>query len=80
MRHRRTCETLLFLQYFLRFMTKWPTEVIEIASKASPHLVVVRVCISQLDCVLMSPMCRGWSGGAMVLGKLPVPWRPTTFE
>ena len=21
--------------------------------------------------------CRGWSGGAMVLGKLPVPGRPT---
>ena len=24
-----------------------------------------------------SPGCRGWSGGAMVLGKLPVPGRPT---
>ena len=23
------------------------------------------------------PFCRGWSGGAMVLGKLPVPGRPT---
>ena len=22
------------------------------------------------------PLRRGWSGGAMVLGKLPVPWRP----
>ena len=22
----------------------------------------------------------GWSGGAMVLGKLPVPWRPTSFD
>ena len=22
-------------------------------------------------------VCRGWSGGAMVLGKLPVPGRPT---
>ena len=22
-------------------------------------------------------ICRGWSGGAMVLGKLPVPERPT---
>ena len=21
--------------------------------------------------------CKGWSGGAMVLGKLPVPGRPT---
>ena len=24
------------------------------------------------------PTCMGWSGGAMVLGKLPVPGRPTT--
>ena len=23
---------------------------------------------------------RGWSGGAMVLGKLPVPGHPTTLE
>ena len=23
---------------------------------------------------------RGWSGGAMVLGKLPVPGRPTSLE
>ena len=23
--------------------------------------------------------CRGWSGGAMVLGKLPVPGRPTLW-
>ena len=25
----------------------------------------------------LSPSLRGWSGGAMVLGKLPVPGRPT---
>ena len=24
--------------------------------------------------------CRGWSGGAMVLGKLPVPGRPTNLD
>ena len=24
-------------------------------------------------------MCRGWSGGANVLGKLPVPGRPTIW-
>ena len=23
---------------------------------------------------------RGWSGGAMVLGKLPVPGRPTNLD
>ena len=26
---------------------------------------------------LLLPSLRGWSGGAMVLGKLPVPGRPT---
>ena len=25
------------------------------------------------------PSCRGWLGGAMVLGKLPVPGRPTIW-
>ena len=25
-------------------------------------------------------LSRGWSGGAMVLGKLPVPGRPTSLE
>ena len=24
--------------------------------------------------------CQGWSGGAMVLGKLPVPGRPTHLD
>ena len=28
---------------------------------------------------LISGVCRGWSGGAMVLGKLPVPGRPTIW-
>ena len=27
----------------------------------------------------ISPLSRGWSGGAMVLGKLPVPGRPTIW-
>ena len=27
-----------------------------------------------------SPLSRGWSGGAMVLGKLPVPGRPTYLD
>ena len=27
-----------------------------------------------------SPVVRGWSGGAMVLGKLSVPGRPTNFD
>ena len=25
-------------------------------------------------------MCRGWSGGAMVLDKLPGPGRPTSLD
>ena len=24
--------------------------------------------------------CRGWSGGAVVLGELPVPGRPTNLD
>ena len=28
---------------------------------------------------LLSLLCGGWSGGAMVLGKLPVPGRPTIW-
>ena len=27
-----------------------------------------------------SVSCGGWSGGAMVLGKLPVPGRPTNLD
>ena len=27
-----------------------------------------------------SPGCRGWLGSAMVLGKLPVPGRPTILK
>ena len=26
------------------------------------------------------PFCRGWSGGAKVLGKLPVPGRPANLD
>ena len=37
-------------------------------------LVYLRSIISLLSLVL-----RGWSGGAMVLGKLPVPGRPTIW-
>ena len=28
---------------------------------------------------ILSPLARGWSAGAMVLGKLPVPRRPTIW-
>ena len=29
---------------------------------------------------ILSAICEGWSGGAMVLGKLPVPGRPTNLD
>ena len=29
--------------------------------------------------VILYKIYRGWSGGAMVLGKLPVPGRPTIW-
>ena len=29
---------------------------------------------------LLSRQNRGWSGGAMVLGELPVPGRPTSLD
>ena len=29
--------------------------------------------------VMNAEICRRWSGGAIVLGKLPVPWRPTIW-
>ena len=32
------------------------------------------------SCLSFSPLSRGWSGGAMVLGKLPVPGRPTYLD
>ena len=38
----------------------------------------VRRCDSTGRCSLPGS-CRGWSGGAMVLGKLPVPGRPTIW-
>ena len=30
--------------------------------------------------IVVLPHLVGWSGGAMVLGKLPVPGRPTYLE
>ena len=35
---------------------------------------------SDLAPVALTLSCRGWSGGAMVLGKLPVPGRPTNLD
>ena len=35
--------------------------------------------INNMQCMSCSSRIRGWSGGAMVLGKLPVPGRPTIW-
>ena len=39
---------------------------------------VVCLCVSWL--VVLGLTAQGWSGGAMVLGKLPVPGRPTNLD
>ena len=39
-------------------------------------------CFNAFSCFLFVAVCmsfRGWSGGAMVLGELPVPGRPTVL-
>ena len=41
------------------------------------QLLICSICWGQDDCFLGLRYTRGWSGGAMVLGKLPVPGRPT---
>ena len=38
-----------------------------------------RVLVHQRERYQLSLTYRGWSGGAMVLGNLPVPWRPTIW-
>ena len=53
-------------------------------SKEEPVLVyLINVCTMAemfLFIISMFPPCRrGWSGGAMMLGKLPVPGRPTIW-
>ena len=36
--------------------------------------------ILNCQCLIVSFILRGWSGSAMVLGKLPVPGRPTNLD
>ena len=36
-------------------------------------------CFNEIFVVLISVLIWGWSGGAKVLGKLPVPGRPTIW-
>ena len=52
-----------------------------IKAKSSPETkwpMALKLGIQRLGCMLYY-VNRGWSGGAMVLGKLPVPGRPTAF-
>ena len=46
-------------------------------SFAFSSLLLYRTDTDRLPICLNSQSFRGWSGGAMVLGKLPVPGRPT---
>ena len=39
--------------------------------------VVWTFFLSSIISLIFLPLFGGWSGGAMVLGKLPVPGRPT---
>ena len=37
------------------------------------------IFVSPISSLFFFPLSGGWSGGAMVLGKLPVPGRPTIW-
>ena len=41
---------------------------------------VVRTFLLSFILSHLLPLSGGWSGGAMVLGKLPVPGRPTNLD
>ena len=45
----------------------------------SQYFIIIEKLYSDMKKNLF-PCCRGWSGGAMVLGKLPVPERPTNLD
>ena len=45
--------------------------------RANSFKVKLKECYKVPLAFVPSPPYRGWSGGAMVLGKLPVPGRPT---
>ena len=52
-----------------------------LAEANEPSLYNRRLKLSmQYALKLKSNPSRGWSGGAMVLGKLPVPGRPTCLD
>ena len=48
---------------------------VTIKGDLSLHCLLIYLELLTLKALIM----RGWSGGAMVLGKLPVPGRPTVW-
>ena len=59
----------------------------EVAHIEPPHQNLRRLRIRLFSSLLLTELKgpllyqhRGWSGGAMVLGKLPVPGRPTNLD
>ena len=57
------------------------TFVFTFNSSALPKQLKVVFLRVSVDPYIPNPLrCLGWSGGAMVLGNLPVPGRPTYFD
>ena len=52
--------------------------VLDILPKILSLSLCLSVCLSLSTFIFYES--RGWSGGAMVLGKLPVPGRPTYLD
>ena len=66
---------------------KQPTTIKGMSNRKKPtnqQAVAVSIALYRvitLCSIYIPPSSRGmWSGGAMMLGKLPVPWRPTNFD
>ena len=62
-------------------MTKYlDVEVSKIYSKRNTFRdPIMKLLLLTVLLTCFSVLCWGWSGGAMVLGKLPVPKRPTIW-
>ena len=56
-------------------LDNWPTALAVGAGGCGPDILFITSIIS-----LLSSSLQGWSGGAMMVGKLPVPGRPTNLD
>ena len=66
-------------KYLLELMKKESTTLIHICLfEENLEVYHFQIEIPEFQ-IQMLPFTRGWSGGAMVLGKLPVPGRPTIW-